>query len=274
MNHLVWPTALLAGMLFWIGSRVEPKLVSRPQRIGFITFAIGIALPGLLFAAYYTRLFGEPIWLYRFRAAPATELTAAGVGLIAGLIHEARQKYGLLRKQLRSLTVPAILAVIIGAPYVKPLIRPLKRNQLSEQWQEGVCLQSTPSTCGPASAATIASSLGKRVTEAELVRDSFTYAGGTENWYLVRALRKRGFEVEFKPTPADAAAFPTSAIAGVKLPQGTGHFIALLNQAGSNYIGSDPLTGRFETTLEEMKANYEFTGFFLVIRLPPTLADP
>jgi hypothetical protein len=266
MNHLFWPTGLLAALLFWIGSGIEKTLNSRPQRLAFIVIATALALPGLLFAAYYTKLLGEPIWLYRFRAAPGTELTAAGVGLLAGFAHQARHKHALLRKQLRSLTIPAILAVIISAPYLKPLIRPVKQSQLTEQWRDGVCLQSTPSTCGPASAATIVKSLGKTVTEAELARESLTYAGGTENWYLVRALRQRGFHVEFQPTLPDAPEFPTPAIAGVKLPQGTGHFIALLSQADSNYVGSDPLTGRFTATLAELKMNYQFTGFFLVIR--------
>ena len=266
MNHVLWPTALLTAALFWIGSRVESKVNSRPLRLVLIVVATVLALSGLLFAAYYTKLLGEPIWLYRFRAAAATELTAAGLGLLAGFVHQARHKHPFLKRQLRSLTVPAILVVVIGAPYIKPLIRPLKKNQLIEQWKDGVCLQSTPSTCGPASAATIVSSLGKSVTAAELATESLTYAGGTENWYLVRALRKRGFTVEFRPTAPDSAEFPASAIAGVKLQQGTGHFIALISNTDSNYSGSDPLTGRFNATLAELKANYEFTGFFLVIR--------
>lgn len=266
MNHLIWPTLLLTTLLFWLGMVAEKRLTSSSRRLFFLLGSLALAAPGFLFAAYYTKLLGEPIWLYRFRAVPGTELTASGLGLLAGFFHQARHKSTLLKKQFRTWTVPAILVVVTVAPYFKPLIRPLDRSQLTEQWKDGVCLQSTPSTCGPASAATIAKSLGKDVTEAELALESFTYAGGTENWYLVRALRKRGFEVEFNPTAIDAPEFPTPAIAGVKLPQGTGHFIALIGKENSNYVGNDPLTGRFTATFAELKSNYQFTGFFLVIK--------
>lgn len=263
---MLWPTVLIASLLFWIGNAAARKTTQTPKRVAFMLAALILAVPGLTFAAYYTKLLGEPVWLYRFRAIPGTELTAGGVGLLAGFIHQTRHNYAFLKKQLRVFTVPAILAVIVVAPYAKPLIRPLNKTQLTEQWKDGVCLQSTPSTCGPASAATIASSLGRRVTEAELAEESFTYVGGTENWYLVRALRKRGFETEFKPTAPNAEVFPTSAIAGVRLPQGTGHFIALIAQENSTYIASDPLIGRFTATLAELKSNYQFTGFFLIIK--------
>jgi hypothetical protein len=266
MNHMLWPTALCAALLFWIGLKAEQKIASPVNRKLFVFAATVLAAPGILFAAYYTKLLGEPIWLYEFRALPYTELTAAGVGLIAGFVHQARNKHPFIKRQLRALTVPAILVVILAAPYVKPILRPLDRTQLHENWKDGVCLQSTPSTCGPASAATIIRSQRKKVTEAELADESLTYAGGTENWYLVRALRKRGFDPEFKRVAPDAQQFPTPTVAGVKLPQGTGHFIALLSYDGTNYVASDPLTGRFTATLTELKSDYRFTGFFLVVK--------
>jgi hypothetical protein len=266
MNHLLWPTALLAAALFWLGTRVETKLTTPVPRLGFIVIAIVLALPGLLFAAYYTKLLGEPIWLYRFRALRGTELSAAGVGLLAGFLHQVRHKHPQLRKQLRAATVPFILAVIIGAPYVKPLLRPLNHRQLTDRWQDDVCLQSTPSTCGPASAATILKSLGREGTEAELAQESLTYVGGTENWYLARALRRRGVEAEFKFISPDNQSLPTPAIVGVKLPNGSGHFIALSQHDGTNYIGGDPLTGRFSAARTELQSTYQLTGFFLIIR--------
>lgn len=266
MNHLLWPTLLLTALFFWLGSKAEGWLIAPSRRWGFALLATVLAIPGLLFAAYYAKILGEPIWLYEFRALPGTELTAAGTGLLAGFIHQFRLKHSLIRKHLRPVTVPVILAVIIGAPYVKPLLRPLPKTQLTEQWKDDVCLQSTPSTCGPASAATILKSLGREATEAELACECLSYAGGTENWYLARALRKRGLRVEFKLLPQTAQTFPTPAIAGVKLPQGSGHFIALISKDGSHYIGSDPLTGKFSATITELKSDYHFTGFFLHLR--------
>lgn len=266
MNPLFWPTALLATMLFVLGARAEALLTVRAQRLTFLAGAAVLAVPGLIFAAYYTKLLGEPIWLYRFRAIRGTELSAAGVGLIAGFLHHLRHKHPALRRQLRTLTLPAILAILLGAPYLKPLLRPLNPARLGEQWKDGACLQTTPSTCGPASAATILRALGREGTEAELARDSLTYAGGTENWYLARALRQRGVDVTFQFVAPDSPHFPTPAIAGVKLPQGSGHFIALVRQVGTNYLGSDPLTGAFHSPLTGLQSSYRFTGFFLILR--------
>ena len=266
MNHMLWPTALLATALFWLGTTAEQKLVGDPLRPLFVVLAALISLPGLLFAAYYTKLLGEPIWLYQFRAMPGTELTAAGFGLLAGFIHQARQKHTLLKRQLRAFTMPAIFAVVLTAPYIKPMLRPVDAQQFQEWWEDGVCIQSTPSSCGPASAATITRSLGQTIPEADLARESLTYAGGTENWYLVRALRQHGFKVEFQMVLPDAQEFPTSAIAGVRLAQGTGHFIALIGRDGTNYIVGDPLTGRLTASLSELQSEYKFTGFFLVIK--------
>ena len=266
MNHMLWPTALIAILLFWLGIKVGQKVINPLIRNLLILLATVLAVPGILFAAYYTKLLGEPIWLYEFRSWPETELTAGGLGLILGLIHQLRHKHPFLQRQLRVATVPVILAVMLAVPYLKPVVRPLDIRQLQERWQDGVCIQSTPSTCGPLSAATILRLIGKNVTEAELARDSFTYAGGTENWYLARALRKRGCIVEFRKVAPGTKDFPTPSIAGVKIQQGSGHFIALTGRDGANYIGGDPLGGKFSAPLSELKAEYTFTGFFLIIK--------
>jgi hypothetical protein len=263
--HMFWFTVIIAAGLFWVGCLAEQKLASPVARFAFVVGATLAAVPGILFAAYYTKLLGEPIWLYRFRAVEGTELTAAGIGLLAGFVHQARHHHPLLRRQFRTFTVPMIFALVMVVPYVKPIVKPLDGRQLQERWEDGVCIQSTASTCGPASAATIARALGKHVTEAELAHESLTCAGGTENWYLARALRKRGFHVEFQKLPPDASEFPTPAIAGVKLAQGTGHFIALIAKAGTNYLAGDPLTGKLVAPLSELQAEYKFTGFFLTL---------
>lgn len=266
MNQMLWPTLLIAVLLFWIGMQMEQKIIVSPSRILFIFAAIALAIPGILFAGYYTKLLGEPIWFYEFRTVPNTELAAAAVGLLAGFIHQARHKHPQMKRQLSAVTIPAIVAVVLAIPYLKPIIRPLDKSQLHEHLEEGVCIQSAASTCGPASAATLVRALGKNATEAELAQESLTSASGTENWYLARALNKRGFQTKFKRIAPDFPHFPTPAIAGVKLDQGAGHFIALLGYDGTNYIASDPLTGRFVTTLSQLKSDYHFTGFFLVIK--------
>ena len=266
MNPMFWPTTVLAVLLFWIGTKAEQRIISPWIRNVFLLVAAVIAVPGFLFVFYYSKLLGQPPWFCEFRSWPYTELAGGGVGLLLGFVHQFRHKSPVLRRQLRLATVPVILAVVLTVPFVKPLVRPLDTQQLQERWQEGVCIQSTPSTCGPASAATILRSLGKDVTEAELARECFTYAGGTENWYLARSLRKRGCTAEFRRLTPDTNELPVPAIAGVKLREGAGHFIALLSRDGTNYLGSDPLTGKFTASLAELRSEYLFTGSFIAIK--------
>jgi hypothetical protein len=266
MNHMLWPTVLGTAVLFWLGLKAEPVITSPGQRRAFVLGAVVLAAPAVLFCAYYTKLLGEPVWLYEFRSLPGTELSAAGVGLIAGFFQRLRHEHPRVKRQVRTFTVPAFVAATIVVPYLKPILLPLDRSRLREKWKDGICLQSTSSTCGPASAATIVRALGGSATEAELARDSLTYAGGTENWYLARALRKRGFHPAFELVAANAGRFPTPSVAGVKMAGGAGHFIALLGHDGTRYVASDPLSGRFTATHAELTSDYHFTGFFLVIR--------
>src|SRR4051794_1354270 len=212
MNHMLWPTALFAALLFWLGFRAEREILAPLYRAAFVLGAVILALPAILFVAYYTGVLGEPIWLYEFRARPCTELAAGGIGLVAGFLQRVRHKHPVMKRQVRTFTIPAFLVAIVVTPYLKPILRPLDPSRLHEAWKGGICLQSTGATCGPASAATIVRALGGNATEAELARDSFTYAGGTENWYLVRALRKRGFHPELERVAPEAGRFPTPSI--------------------------------------------------------------
>lgn len=266
LNLMLWPTALVAAGLFCLGRLAEQRLATSGFRLVFALGAGVLALPGILFAAYYTKLLGERIWLYEFRALPGSELSAAGIGLLAGFIHGLRLKHSWLQGQLRRFTVPTLVALTILVPYLKPVIRPLNWNQLQNKWEDDVCIQSTPSSCGPASAATLCRLAGKAADEVDLARESYTYAGGTENWYLARSLRKRGMNVTFVKQDIESLTPPLASIAGVKLQQGTGHFIALIGMDGTNYIVGDPLIGREILSLQDLKSQYRFTGFFMLVR--------
>ncbi len=126
-------------------------------------------------------------------------------------------------------------------------------------------MQSTPATCGPASAATILNHFGQKVTERQLATESFTSFSGTENWYLARALRRQGMNTSFLlGNPMDV---PLPAIAGVRLKHlaNSGHFIALIGRNADRLIFSDPMDGFSTNTLAELDGQYEFTGFFMLI---------
>ena len=261
------PALVLAGLFFFIGVVVAAK-VSGTKTFFLWVFALVIGAPGLIFAAYYLKIFNEPIWLYRWRSVPFSELSASGIGFLMGYLQQKFAGKLKLSRVGKKILFPVLLLMVVAGPYLKPIFRPIKNSQYHEKWSEGVCLQSTDSTCGPASAVTLLRARGQNVTEKELAMDAFTSISGTENWYLNRALKKRGLTIEYKKTSVQPSELYFPAMAGVRLaaPNGSGHFIAILDRQGENYIVGDPLIGRLTLTLEQLKSDYYFTGFFMLVK--------
>ena len=68
---------------------------------------------------------------------------------------------------------PGILGLGLLIPYVKPMLRPPDWKHFEDRWSEGVCLQTSESSCGPACAATLLRRGGKTATEEQIARASF-----------------------------------------------------------------------------------------------------
>lgn len=264
MNPFFWPTLILGVFCFWIAMQWHRR-ASATRPIAW-SICLPASLPGILFVLYYTKLLGEPLWLYRFRTLPGSELTAAGIGLLAGLIQASRNDSPRFKRFTSSLGIPILFTFMLSAPYLKPLLRPLRLPDSPSAATDGVCRQSTPSTCGPASAVTLARLAGVELDEHQLARQCFTSERGTENWYLARALERHGLKTQFVKLPPDADELPHPAIAGVVLAYGTGHFIPILGRDGTNYIVGDPMQGREVKSLADLRAEYRFTGFFLIVK--------
>jgi len=267
VNPLLIPVLAIGAGTFTLGWR----LASRPRTWQALAAAIGLgavtALPAALYAAYYLHLFDTAVWFYEFRALPGTELAAGPAGFLAGLLHGLVRRHDRLRKAAGTALLPLGLLVLLAIPYVKMIVRPLSTASLKDRWSKDVCLQSTGATCGPAAAATLLRRLGIEATERELAEASYTSSSGTEAWYLVRALRRRGLGVRFVQDRPQPDALPAPALAGTRLggPNGIGHFIAILDGPDGRYIVGDPLIGRMETTLAALRQRYYLTGFFAVI---------
>jgi len=265
INPLLIPTILLGLLAFWAGYRLTGRINTPAQRVIAIGIAGVLAIPAVLLATYYLHWLDAAPWFYAFRTLPYSELSAAGAGVLAGMLP------ALLGRSRGFLAVSwvgmlALLLVGLCIPYAKMLLMPLHAGELREQWEDGVCLQSTVSTCGPASAATLLRALGCRISEAELAHESFSTGTGTEIWYLARALQRHGFTARYVFTPASPDHLPCPAIAGTRVGQGpgAGHFIALLAETPSGYLVGDPLSGKREIKKVDY-APYQFTGFFLVV---------
>ena len=259
-NWLMIPTLIAAWLLFAAGQASIRRCQTPTHAISLLGVWFVLGIPGFLLPLYYLHGFDDAILFYQYRSLPAVELTAAGAGLFAGGLAELVKRPRLL---VRAMLI-AVLSVGIVIPYLKPLLAPLPSHSFTDQWQDDVCLQSTSSSCGAASAATVLKALGQHVTEQSLAHECFTYAGGTENWYLARAFRRRGYRVTYRIETGYPADLHLPAIAGVRVG-GIGHFIALVTNSPQMVVTGDPLVGRNEVPVGEIASEFDYTGFFMEI---------
>jgi hypothetical protein len=211
-----------------------------------------------LFAVYYLHVLPEYEWFYTLRSWPGSEFLVVFLGCAGGIAAS------LIPRMLLSLPLFAVLVLAV-VPHVKPLLVPLSDDELHDKWQGNACLQSTASTCGPASVATILRQFGVNTTERATARAAFSYEGGTEAWYLARYVRGYGLSPRFvfRTTFSPEAGQP--ALVGVRIGR-AGHFIAVLEVRDGKVTVADPLSGETQLTLTEFRQLYDFTGFHMVIQ--------
>ena len=254
-----WLGTICAGgalAAFYLSHRFAMSATKKTRLLLALAATI-IAIPGATFAGYYTHAFPEPSWYYEFRSWRGTECLLVMVGIAGGLIAS------LLPRPLLILCLFGTAAFAL-APILKPFVRPIPRASLHETWDAGVCLQSTPSTCGAASVASILNGYGVQVSERDLAQDAHSYLGGTEAWYLARAVRARGCDARFRFSSGFDPEIPFPAVAGVRL-ESAGHFIAILSRQGDRFQIGDPLIGRENLSRNEVLDRYVFTGFYMSI---------
>jgi len=256
-----YPTILLAALFYLAGAFAERNSKSIRLRIALLLLGLVISIPGLLYVTYYLHILDRAAWFYNLRAWPGTELLASGLGFGTGWLQAKMQ----LDSAGERIVLPLIAVGLLLVPYLKPLLDAVDLDQLTERCDGDVCMQSTASTCGPASAATILHALGRSGSEREVASEAFTSRGGTENWYLARALRRRGLEAYARVQPSTSTDFPAPSIAGVVLRGGAGHFVAILEQSAGSVTLADPLKGKMVIEKSALGRYYRFTGFFLEI---------
>jgi hypothetical protein len=269
VNWLLFPVIVLSLMGFLLGQFLLSRITDSRMRIAFVGIALLAGVPGFLMSLYYFHLFDNAVWFYEFRSGPYTELLAAGLGLSFGVLAKLFQGVKIVSKPF--LATLAILTVSL--PYVKPILAPLRVDAFTDRWQDNICLQSTPSPCGAASAATVFRQFGINRTESEVARECFTYSGGTENWYIARALQNRDLGVKFRIVNGFPPDVHTPAIAGVRVGR-AGHFIVIVARTASGYTVADPLTGRQDYPSDRIAQEYEFTGFFMEVSKGKLLSTP
>ncbi|MGC4016852.1 MAG: cysteine peptidase family C39 domain-containing protein [Luteolibacter sp.] len=226
-------------------------------RLGVAILLTLLCLPGLWFSAYYLHIFPETKLLYDLRAQPLSEWWLA-------LFLPAAVAWSTFVPRVIAVAAYGIAIAGMLPPFIKPILRPLDQTKLAGRWIDDACIQSTESTCGPASAATVLRFLGdKTATERDLARRGWSTASGTEAWHLARALRRRGRTVDFEfkglPSPDHLPGVMGMSVAG------NGHFVALLKCEGDQWTIADPLVGMEVISRQDLEKR-EISPFFMRIR--------
>ncbi|MGH8045678.1 MAG: cysteine peptidase family C39 domain-containing protein [Chthoniobacterales bacterium] len=254
----------LVAIGFGIAAFATAYAFLRPRpiatRIAAFLLLTLLSIPALLVSIYYLHVLPEWEWFYTLRSRTGSEFLVVLPGAAAGCFATMLPRFFLV------LPLSGFLAIAI-VPYLKPFVAPLHDSELRDQWAGDACQQSTLSTCGPATVCTILKALGEPASERDVAHAAFTYAGGTEAWYLARYLRGRGFapHFEFRDTFAPDAGLP--AMVGVRMG-GMGHFIAVLAVSGDGVTFADPMgRGVEHLPMSDFLRTYHFTGFHMTV--PP-----
>jgi hypothetical protein len=139
------------GLFFLLTALVFSLFQRAPRRVrAFVGVLLAaLSLPAVLYSLYYLHWFDDWLSFFRLRSYVLANFYPASLGGLAGWLLPF-----FTNRTLRFATITTLVPFAI-VPFVKPLIVPLDTQQLQDRWLGPVCLQSTPSTCGPAAVATI-----------------------------------------------------------------------------------------------------------------------
>lgn len=234
-------------------------------RAACVMVAFVLATPSVLFLSNYLLHIPDGIWFINFHSLSGIESSSGLVGALLGVIFaSARPRPHWL--SIPVLTISTVVAVmLLIVPFAKQLLNRLDYSKLENRWNNGICQQSSMSTCVPASCATVARMLGGSLTERELAIEAGTTSRGTEIWYMRRALHRHGYEIEARAAKSlkDASA---PSILGVKVGS-VGHVVVLMSKTDAGPEIADPLLGqRQRYTWTDFERMYQPNRVYFVIR--------
>jgi hypothetical protein len=257
--NLLGLAAAVLSLVIFKGAYDRLRQRSPSVKAAWLGVGLLLSVPAVLSGVYYLHVLPEWEWFYTFRSWAGTEFLAVFLGVAAGAFA------ALLPRWLLILPLFAMMA-LAAIPYVKPVLAPLKDEAFHNRTQGEYILQSTSATCGPSSVCNALHQLGVSATEYEIARSAHTYAGGTEAWYLARAIRAKGLAPRFFIRETFDPNVGLPAIVGVRL-SGLGHFIAVLKVEDNFATFVDPAWGAARVSLDELHRRFDFTGFHMVITM-------
>lgn len=260
------PVAIAVAILSFILFRSLYLRTKKPSVHSACVFTASLlAIPPVLFLSNYLLHIPNSIWFINFHSLPGAEASSGLIGALLGVMFASSR----LRSRqpstsvLRISTVIAVMLLI--APFGKQLFFRQDYSKLGNSWVNGVCEQTSSSTCVAASCATVVRMLGGNLTERELAKEAGSNRRGTEIWYMIRAIRRHGYEIE--PRYAKSVKdVPTPAVLGVKIG-GAGHVVVLMSESDAGPEIGNPFQGRRgHYTWEAFERRYHPEPIYYVIR--------
>lgn len=257
------PAAVVFGIAgFWLFRRFYLR-GGKIQKAILTLAGLVLSVPAVLFASNYLIDVPAGGWFVDFHALPGIEASSGLVGALLGVVFASAKLH---RRRLSVLVtlVPAFFAVLLLlAPFAKQLFFRLDYSVLQDRWENGVCIQSSSSTCMPASCATVVKVLGGSVTEKELAAEAGSSRRGTEVWYMIRAMRNRGYDLRVRSSES-VEEIPAPSVIGVKVGS-AGHVVVLMSKSDDGPEIGDPLGMRERCSWISFEKLYQPNGEYYSI---------
>jgi hypothetical protein len=255
-----------------------------------------LAAGGVLLGAWFSRL-REPYWLLGYFIpllmiviyAAATRHPAFSFIPPVSWMMMGRNKFAIIGfvgsmvlttpllklPNLRDrIAVSALMVCVVAGTSIWPFLAPaFNRSALTGLAtridSDGICLQSTSYTCGPASAVTALRKLGFKAEEGELaILAHTTSATGTPPDVLALVLQKhyadKGLACEYRLfKDLDQLKESGLTLAVIKFDIMTDHYVTVLKVTDRDVIIGDPISGMAKLSHDEFKEKWRYAGIVM-----------
>jgi len=169
---------------WWLAGKM-----SRRQR-AILGTCLTIAILGFGF------FLSDSAWIARAIPLGAVVVYGNAMPVLAGMLAGVVLRSGLAL--WRRILPTAALAAIAGYSLFAPILA--RPPRCADRWKDGVCLQTSQASCGPAAAATLLAHHGIGATEQEMARLCLTEESGTLFGGLCRGIRVKTEGTPFRMT--------------------------------------------------------------------------
>ncbi|GMU54569.1 MAG: hypothetical protein AMXMBFR33_37150 [Candidatus Xenobia bacterium] len=186
---------------------------------------------------------------------------------IATLLVTPLSRLPTARNRRAVIILTVILAGYAGVyPFLSPALSRLQIEAMQTRLDaDGVCLQNSSYTCGPAAAVTVLRRLGVEADERPLALECGTCpATGTPCDQLAEGIERLYPEVECRFQRFEQASdMPVDTLAVVRLGPFVDHYVAVLEVSSDRVVLGDPLDGKRTMSHLELEASWRGLGLVL-----------